>query len=99
MATQEPQPVTIDVAPAGKTYLEALEEYGMLQGEHGNQTVHDEAVECLTALHHALGGGQVRVEIVQPGADSVVSHLETTLQAALAETNTMRGLGIQLFFY
>ena len=90
MATQEPEPVTVHVAPSAKAYLDALAEYNMLEGEIGDQTVHDEARECLRALHHALGGGRVQVTIEEPGATSIVEPLETTLEDALKETNVIR---------
>jgi hypothetical protein len=93
MAAQEPEPVTTNVAPSAKAYLDALAEYNLLEGEVGNQTVRNEAQECLAALHHVLGGGRVRVAIEDEGATSVVERLEGTLEAALDETNAIRRRG------
>jgi hypothetical protein len=93
MAAQEHETVTISVAPSAKGYLDALAEYELLEGEVGDQTVHNEAQDCLAALHHVLGGGHVRVAIEEEGATSIVERLEGTLQAALEETNAIRKQG------
>lgn len=77
-----PEAVMIAVTPGSRIYLEALESYGLLEGEQGQQQLPDAVREVLNGLHHVLGGGTVSVEIHSDGASSIVDELGTALQNA-----------------
>jgi hypothetical protein len=81
-------PETVPVAPATKTYLEALEGNGVLQGEPGEQSPPNDVSEIVHALHVVLAGGSVNVQIVSQGAASVVADLDSSFAASLADHNT-----------
>jgi hypothetical protein len=77
-----PEAVMIAVTPGSRIYLEALETYGLLEGEQGQERLPDSVREVLNALHHVLGGGTVSVEIQSDGTSSIVDELGTALQNA-----------------
>lgn len=83
MSTKEPiESEMIAVTPSSRIYLEALESYGLLEGEPGQQQLSHSVREVLHGLHHALGGGTVSVEIQSDGTSSIVDELDTALQNA-----------------
>jgi hypothetical protein len=90
------EPVTIDVTPSAKDYLGLLVQYGLLDGEQGQQDIKDSALQVLEALHHVLGGGTVSIEIVDAGDPAVVGGLNDKLADAKAEWNQ---LGIDFLFF
>ncbi len=87
MSTKEPAEFEmIPVTPESRIYLEALESYGLLEGEQGEQKLPDSVREVLNGLHHVLGGGAVSVEIQSDGTSSIVDELGTALQDAEGRT-------------
>jgi hypothetical protein len=84
MSTVEPvEPETISVTPGARIYLEALESYGLLEGESGQQHLSDGVRDLLHGLHHVLGGGVVSVELQSHGTSSIVDELDTAMLNAL----------------
>ncbi len=83
MSTKEPiESEMIAVTPNSRIYLEALESYGLLEGEQGQQQLPNSVREVLHGLHHVLGGGGVSVEIQSDGTSSIVDELDTALKNA-----------------
>jgi hypothetical protein len=83
MSSNEPaEAEMIAVTPGSRIYLEALESYGLLEGEQGQQQLPDSVREVLNGLHHVLAGGTVSVEIQSDGTSSVVDELGTALENA-----------------
>jgi hypothetical protein len=86
MSTMEPmEPETINVTSSARSYLEALESYGLLEGEPGQQQLSDSILNVLNALHHVLGGGTVSIEVRTDGSSSIVDHLDTAMRDAIEE--------------
>jgi hypothetical protein len=86
-STALPEAEMIPVTPESRIYLEALESYGLLEGEQGGeQRLPDSVREVLNALHHVLAGGTVSIEIQSDGTSSVVEELGTALQNAEGRT-------------
>ena len=78
MTTSQPtEPETIQVTPTVRRYLDALQEYGLTEGD--GQRVNATGESLLRALHHFLAGGEVRVEVVTDGSASVVERLHGML--------------------
>ncbi len=81
MSTMEPvETETITVTSSSRIYLEALESYGLLDGDTGRLS--PGVRDVLHGLHHVLGGGIVSVEVQSDGTSSVVDELGTALQNA-----------------
>lgn len=72
------------VAPQAplQAYLEAIGEAGLFEGVGAHVELDARARQLLEALHHALAGGEVSVEIVSPGAPRLVDALEQQLEQA-----------------
>jgi len=83
---------TITVTSTARIYLEALESYGLLEGESGQQQLSDSVRDVLHGLHHALGGGIVSVEVQSDGTSSIVDELDTALVNA---ENTCGGAALR----
>jgi hypothetical protein len=82
-STALPEAEMIAVTPGSRIYLEALESYGLLEGEQGGQQrLPDSVREVLNGLHHVLAGGTVSVEIQSDGTSSIVDELGTALENA-----------------
>jgi hypothetical protein len=79
---------TIQVTPTVKRYLEALQEYGLMEGE---DEVHINATgeTMLRALHHFLAGGEVAVTVVTEGSASAVQELDGILDRLQRECATI----------
>ena len=78
MSTLEPiETETITVTASSRIYLEALESYGLLEGDTGRLS--PSVREVLHGLHHVLGGGTVSVEVQSDGTSSIVDELDTAL--------------------
>ena len=86
------EPVAVYVSPATSDYLQALEDLGLLTGDPGERSFTQDVLDTLIALHNALAGGHVSVQITESGTESVVQDLNNKLEAALRETNEMLGL-------
>jgi hypothetical protein len=87
MSTMEPvETETITVTSNSRIYLEALESYGLLEGDTGQLS--PGVWDVLHGLHQVLGGGVVSVEVRSDGTSSVVGELDTALQNAM---NTFSG--------
>jgi hypothetical protein len=99
MSTMEPmESETITVTSSARSYLEALESYGLLEGEPGQQQLSDSVRDVLHALHHVLGGGTVSVEVRNDGSSSIVDHLNTAMRGAVGQCNRLpRESGIYCF--
>jgi hypothetical protein len=80
---------TITVTSSARSYLEALESYGLLEGEPGQQQLSDSVRNVLNALHHVLGGGIVSIEVQNNGSSSIVDHLDTAMRDAMDECNRL----------
>ena len=72
---------TITVTSGSRIYIEALESYGLLEGDTGQLS--PGVWDVLHALHEVLGGGVVSVEVQSDGTSSVVDELDTALQNAM----------------
>ena len=83
---------TITVTSSARIYLEALESYGLLEGEPGQQQLSDSVRDVLHGLHHVLGGGTVSVEVQSDGTSSIVDELNTAMQNAAADGETCGAL-------
>ena len=82
---ETPENATIPVTPAGKDYIEALHKFEVLP--RGDDAQLDGQVdEILRALHVALAGGQVNVEIADRGTSAIAEELDGLLAAAVNET-------------
>jgi len=82
MSTVEPvETETITVTSGSRIYIEALESYGLLEGDTGQLS--PGVWDVLHALHEVLGGGVVSVEVQSDGTSSVVDELDTALQNAM----------------
>ena len=93
MSTTEPiESETITVTSSARIYLEALESYGLLEGEPGQQQLSDSVRDVLHGLHHVLGGGTVSVEVQSDGTSSIVDELNTAMQNAAADGETCGAL-------
>ncbi|MEE9383546.1 MAG: hypothetical protein V3V08_09050 [Nannocystaceae bacterium] len=57
-------------------YQAMLLRLGALAGEPGSYTVSASAKPLFQALHRVLAGGEVRVEVVEPGIDAMYERLE-----------------------
>jgi hypothetical protein len=68
---------TIQVTPTVKRYLDALQEYGLVEGD--GQRINATGESLLRALHHFLGGGEISVEVVTEGSASTVESLHSML--------------------
>jgi hypothetical protein len=83
MSTYKPiESEMIPVTPNSRIYLEALESYGLFEGEPGQQRLSDGVREMLHGLHQVLGGGRVALEIQSHGTNSVVEELDAALDDA-----------------
>jgi len=80
---------TITVTSSAHVYLDALESYGLLEGEPGQQQLSDSVRDVLHALHHVLGGGTVSVEVQSDGTSSIVDELDTAMQNAVDQCNRL----------
>ena len=87
MNSQGNEPQNIAVTPSAKVYLDRFEEYGLLEGEPGQQEVKGDAQPLFEALHHVLGGGKVSITIDTPGNATVVEELNTLLGHVRGEWN------------
>jgi hypothetical protein len=84
---------TITVTKSARIYLEALESYGLLEGEPGRLS--DSVRNVLHGLHHVLGGGTVSVEVQSDGTSSIVDELDTAMGDADGTCgNTLREAGM-----
>lgn len=88
MSAMEPrEPQTINVTSSARSYLEALESYGLLEGEAGQQQLPHAVRDVLHGLHHVLGGGTVSIEVQNDGSSSIIDHLDTAMREAVEECN------------
>jgi len=79
---------TITVPSTARIYLEALESYGLFEGEPGQQQLSQSVRDVLHGLHHVLGGGTVSIEFQSRGTSSIVDELDTAMQNAAADGET-----------
>jgi hypothetical protein len=90
MSTMEPTELeTITVTSSARIYLEALESYGLFEGEPGQQQLSDSVRDVLHGLHHVLAGGVVAVEVRNDGSSSIIDHLDTALRDAVDQCNRL----------
>jgi hypothetical protein len=90
MSAMEPMKLeTITVTSSARRYLEALESYGLLEGEPGQHQLSDSVRDVLHGLHHVLGGGIVSVEVRNDGSSSIIDHLDTAMRDAVDECNRL----------
>ena len=73
------EPETIQVSPSVRRYLDALQEFGLMEGGDEEQRIGETGEKLLRALHHFLAGGEVSVEVVREGSPSEVENLDRIL--------------------
>jgi hypothetical protein len=83
------EPVNYPMAPATRTYLDALRSLGLLDGDAGARVIPGEVDDVIRGLHHVLAGGSVTISIQSPGSPSVVDELNEGFLRALDETNKL----------
>lgn len=57
-------------------YQTLLIRLGLLQGQPGEYVVNASARVLISALHRVLAGGEVRVEVTEPGLEPMYEQLE-----------------------
>lgn len=93
MSTTKPMETeTITVTPNARKYLEALESYGLFEGDGDQEQLAPNVREVLLALHHVLGGGTVSIDIQSDGTSAIRNELDSAMDDA---QNTCGGAALR----
>jgi predicted GTPase len=68
-------------------YLRKLYELGALEGTLGAQSVSEELMPIIEAMHHVLAGGSVELKVTKSGSAKIVADLNDRFGQAMLESN------------
>jgi hypothetical protein len=89
--------IGLQITPAMYQYLVSLLEYGIQEGQIGNQSLNPAVVPLLDAIHNILAGGTATVQITTPGNPQVVAELKNGFKDANDAANEInKKLGFYL---
>jgi hypothetical protein len=90
LPTTDPEIVPIDLAVAGKAWLDSLRLNGVVVVDSkGRFAVPEQVKRLLDALHEVAAGGSIEVTTLVPGDQALKRELNAKFEDAIAQTNTL----------
>jgi hypothetical protein len=88
---QKPQLVTRAMVASAQAYMIRLLQLGAMEGALGELDLNPSLKRLTEALHQVVAGGQVEVKLVEAGESHVVQELNSRLEQAIKDGNSMNG--------
>ena len=85
----EPSTVSYTMARSIYHYIKRMLELGAIEGPLGGMHVSKELEEVVSALHHVLAGGSVKIKIEQRGNPDIVRELDHCVTEGTEDANAI----------